>query len=171
MVGTRGEFNLGTGGVLSFNAGSSFSSGVQGKIVSSGTTTIGATTSDQDARIQAVHGQMDLTGMTINGGQVSIAEFDVQVRPTAINGVNQFNLLKITDASASKTAQANSVIYAYAEAALLMDLFGPENTADWIIPAATGTTDCTSSGGTDPSYALKINVNGTAAYIRVWATP
>jgi len=165
LVGARGEFNIATGGVLSFNAGSSFASGVQGKIVASGTTTIGATTGHQDARIQAVHGQLDLTGMTINGGQVSIAEFDVQVRPAAINGVNQFNLLKITDPSASTTAQAASIIYAYAEAGLLFDLVGPENTADWIYGGAhtqaSGSTNC-----------LKIAVNGTVYYIALYdSTP
>ncbi len=162
MVGARGEFNIGTGGVLNFSAGSSFATGVQGKIVSSGTTTIGSTTSNQDARIQAIHAQGDFTGMTINGGQVSLIEADVQVRPTAINGVNQFNLIAVRDADADKTAQANSMLYFYGEAAFLMDLNEPEtNGADWLI------ANTTSIEGNNMSYILKVCIDGNTGYIPV----
>ncbi len=162
MVGARGEFNIGTGGVLSFNAGSSFATGVQGKIVASGTTTIGATTSDQDARIQAIHAQADFTGMTINGGQIALIEADVQVRPTAINGVNQFNLLKLTDADASKTTQANAIISAFAEAAFLLELNAPETNADWFA------TNTTSIEGNNMSYILKVKCpDGSTGYLPV----
>ena len=161
MVGTRGEFNIATGGVLDFYAGSSFATGVQGKIVASGTSTWGSTVGHQDLRAQAVHGQLDLTGVTLNGGQVSIAEFDVQVRPAAINGVNQFNLLKITDASSSKTTEAASIFYAYAHAQLFMDLVTPEGAAaDWV-----------GAGGTGYTYTLKVNFNGVTKYLRLYDSP
>ncbi len=166
MVGVRGEFNIATGGVLDFEAGSSFATGVQGKIVASGTTTIGADTSSQDARIQALHGQMDLTGMTINGGMVSILNLDMQVRPTAINGAGTWDFIHMADADVDKTAQANSFIYAYGEAAFLFDLYDPQaNGADWIYGGAhtqaSGSTEC-----------LKIRLNGTTYYIALYdATP
>ena len=96
--------------------------------------------------------------MTINGGQVSIAEFDVQVRPTAINGVNQFNLLKITDASSDKTTEASCIFYAYAHAHLFMDLVTPEGAAaDWV-----------STGGSGYTYTLKVNFNGATKYLRLY---
>jgi hypothetical protein len=166
MVGARGEFNIATGGVLDFAAGSSFATGVQGKIVASGTTTIGASTSNQDARIQALHGQLDLTGMTINGGMISGLSLDMQVRATAINGAATFDFIHMADANVSKTAQANSFIYAYGEAAFLLDLYDPQaNGADWIY----GSAHAQASGSTN---CLKIRLNGTTYYLALYdSTP
>lgn len=152
IVGVRGEANL-TGTVT----GGAFIYGTQGKLIVTGTM------NHADSRLTAMIAQLDISAGTYTTGQLSALWVDAGATASAsavsTKGGGQFNLLRITNTTA---ASSNSAILVYADADYLFDLGGPGGNADWF-DAGTGATASVSGH-------LKVNLNGTPAFIRVYAS-
>jgi hypothetical protein len=163
----RGEYTLSATGIVSGNpvgvrgaltltgtvTGGAFLYGLQGKLIVSGTM------NHADSRLCGAIAQLDISAGTYTTGQLSCLWVDAGATASAsaisTKGGGQFNLIRITNTTA---ANANAVIYAYAEADFLLDLGGPGGNADWFA-AASGTT-----AGANP-YKLKVNMGGVTKYI------
>lgn len=151
VAGVRGLVTL-SGGVT---AGGAYFYGAQGKLTMSGTM------NHADARLCGLIAQLDISAGTYTAGQLSCLWVDAGASSSAsavsTKGGGQFNLIRITNTT---TANANAVIFAYAEADYLFDLGGPGGNADWFDAGTGATSTC--------SGHLKVYLNGTAAYIRVY---
>lgn len=158
LVGARGELNMASGTSVTEGA---YMEGLQAKAIVAGTI------NHADSRLASLFAQADFTGAAFTAGQQSVIWADVQVAPTTVAS-GQFNLLRLTNGQANTAVQPNAIIFAYSEAAYFMEVSAPEGNADWY---ASGGTDCTASGATDPLGTIKINFFGTPAYIRVWSAP
>jgi hypothetical protein len=138
-------------------AGASYLAGVQGKAVIKGTM------NHADSRLCAMLAQLDISAGTYTAGQLSALWVDAGATASAsaiaTKGGGQFNLLRISNTTA---ANANAVMYIYAEADFLFELGGPGGNADWFA------TNTTSIEGNNMSYILKIkDPAGGTGYIPV----
>lgn len=153
LVGVRGSVTL--SGTIT--AGGAYLYGAQGKLIVSGTM------NHADARLCGMLAQLDISAGTYTAGQMSALWVDAGATASAsavsTKGGGQFNLLRITNTT---SASSNAAILVYADADYLMDLGGPGGNADWF-DAGTGAT----AGVTGH---LKVMVNGTAKYIRLYET-
>lgn len=151
LVGSRGSVTL--SGTIT--AGGAFLYGAQGKLIVSGTM------NHADSRLCGAIAQLDISAGTYTAGQLSALWVDAGATASAsavsTKGGGQFNLIRITNTTA---ANANAVIFAYAEADYLFDLGGPGGNADWFDAGTGASANC--------SGHLKVYLNGTAAYLRVY---
>ncbi len=153
IVGVRGEASIPSGKTI---AGGAYLYGVQGKL------TFAGTMNHADSRLCAVLAQLDISSGTYTAGQISALWVDAGATGVAGSLGGQFNLVRITNTTASVP---NSVVYVYAEASYLFDLAGgPGGNADWYA-ANTHTID-----GHALSYIIKVkDPAGNTGYIPVLA--
>jgi hypothetical protein len=153
LVGARGDVTL--SGTIT--AGGAYLYGSQGKLIVTGTM------NHADARLCGSMAQLDISAGTYTAGQLSALWVDAGATASSsavsTKGGGQFNLLRITNTTA---ASSNAAILVYADADYLMDLGGPGGNADWF-DAGTGAS-------ANVSGHLKVNLNGSAAFIRVYGS-
>jgi hypothetical protein len=152
LVGARGDVTL-SGTVT----GGAYLYGSQGKLLVTGTM------NHADARLCGSLAQLDISQGTYTAGQLSVLWVDAGASASAsavsTKGGGQFNLLRLTNTTAAST---NAIIYAYGDSDYLLDLGAPGGNADWFDAGTGASASC--------SGHIKVYLNGTAAYLRVYGS-
>lgn len=154
LRGTRSHFTIPSGTTI---GGGAFVMGGQHKLTCAGTM------NHADSRVMGGFCQLDISAGTYTTGQLSGLWVDCGASASAsavsTKGGGQFNILRLQNTTAAST---NSIIYCFGDSDYLLDLGAPSGNADWF-DAGTGAT-------ADVTGHLKINLNGTPGFLRVYET-
>lgn len=154
IVGVRGLATV-TG---ANTAGGAFVTGVQGKLIVTGTM------NHADSRFNAMFAQIDCTGGALTAAQLSGVWVDV----TGITGAggDQFNMIRLTCNAAAKPA---SLIYAQTDATYFSDLVTPSGGAmSFVVAAGTAAGSAGAATGVAAKVMI-VNIDGTPYYIPLFS--
>ena len=151
IVGVRGVVNY-------VGASGGFIYGVQGKIIPTGT----LSGSSWNA---AVFGQLDISAATVNAGQTAAIWGDYGTSSGTISSASGMRGIAMTNTTA---AVLNAQDYRYGNATYLMELAGAGGTLNYYLAAGTSAGSAGDAAHCAAQQVMKIEINGTAAYIPVF---
>jgi hypothetical protein len=151
VVGIRGS-------VTNVGASGGFIYGAQGKIISSGTLS-GSSWS------AAVFGQFDISAATINAGQTAAIWGDYGTSSGTITNASGMRGIAMTNTT---SAVLNAQDYRYGNATYLLELAGAGGTLNYYAAAGTSGGSAGDAAHCAAQQVIKIEINGSAAYIPVF---
>lgn len=151
LVGSRGEVNA-------VSASGGFLYGVQGKIIATGTLS-GSSWSI------GVFGQLDISAATVNAGQMAPIWGDYGTTSGTMTDTTGLRGVVMTNTTA---AVLNAQDYRYGNATYLLELAGAGGTLNYYAAAGTSAGSAGDATHCAAQQVIKIQVNGTAAYIPVF---
>ncbi len=151
IVGVRGS-------VTAVGASGGFLYGAQGKVIGTGTYSGSSWTA-------GVFGQLDISGATVNAGQMAPIWGDYGTSSGTMTNTTGLRGVVMTNTTA---AVLNAQDYRYGNATYLLELAGAGGTLNYYAAAGTSAGSAGDAAHCAAQQVIKIEINGVAAYIPVF---